>query len=53
MKYITALLATAAAVNINSNAWSFVKTQDDATFYAAGDQGMTPNGVEYIRTIPE
>ena len=53
MKYITALLATAAAVNINSNAWSFVKTQDDATFYAAGDQGMTPNGVEYIRTIPD
>ncbi len=22
-------------------------------FFAAGDQGMTPNGVEYIRNIPE
>ena len=22
-------------------------------FFAAGDQGMTPNGVEYIRTIPD
>ena len=21
-------------------------------YYAAGDQGMTPNGVEYIRTFP-
>ena len=23
------------------------------TFYAAGDQGMTPNGVEYVRVFPE
>ena len=22
-------------------------------FFDAGDQGMTPNGVEYVRTIPE
>ena len=22
-------------------------------YFAAGDQGMTPNGVEYVRTIPE
>ena len=53
MKYTFIILASASAVNINSNAWSFIKSGDDATFYAAGDQGMTPNGVEYIRTIPE
>ena len=52
MKY-TLLIASAAAVSINSNAWSLIKSGDDATFYAAGAQGMTPNGVEYIRTIPE
>ena len=23
------------------------------SFYAAGDQGMTPNGVEYVRVFPE
>ena len=22
-------------------------------FFAAGDQGMTPNGVEYLRTLPD
>ena len=50
MKYAL-LIASAAAVNIN--AWSYIKVADDEKFYAAGDQGMTPNGVEYIRTIPE
>ena len=35
-----------------------VQLGDDMTdhsdeFFAAGDQGMTPNGVEYIRTIPD
>ena len=25
----------------------------DKTYFAAGDQGMTPNGVEYVRTLPE
>merc|ERR1712086_210581 len=29
------------------------ETYGDKTYYAAGDQGMTPNGVEYVRTLPE
>ena len=29
------------------------QTIGDKTYYAAGDQGMTPNGVEYVRTLPE
>ena len=27
--------------------------ENGVEWYAAGDQGMTPNGVEYVRTIPE
>ena len=30
-----------------------VQLQDDNQFFAAGDQGMTPNGVEYVRTLPD
>ncbi len=29
------------------------ETYGDKTYFAAGDQGMTPNGVEYVRVIPE
>ena len=29
------------------------ETYGDKTYFAAGDQGMTPNGVEYVRTLPE
>merc|ERR1711865_611970 len=29
------------------------ETYGDKTYYAAGDQGMTLNGVEYVRTLPE
>ena len=53
MKTFALFLASASAVSINMNAWSLIKVQDDEKYYAAGDQGMTPNGVEYIRTIPE
>lgn len=28
-------------------------TDQSDQYFAAGDQGMTPNGVEYIRTVPE
>ena len=30
-----------------------VMLRDNELYYEAGDQGMTPNGVEYIRTIPD
>ena len=53
MKFITLLVASASAITTQSNAWSFIKQQDDNKYYAAGDQGMTPNGVEYIRTMPD
>ena len=49
MKYILAiflgLIATTEAINIHN--------RDNTKYYMAGDQGMTPNGVEYVRTLPE
>ena len=30
-----------------------IQLSDDSKYYAAGDQGMTPNGVEYIRQMPD
>ena len=50
MKYAL-LFASASAVQMD--AWSLIQVSDTPLFYAAGDQGMTPNGVEYVRTIPE
>ena len=49
MKYFTALfiglIANTQAIVINN--------RDNTKYYLAGDQGMTPNGVEYVRTLPE
>ena len=53
MKYTSLVFLLGATQAVSMNAWSLIKVQDDAQFYAAGDQGMTPNGVEYVRTIPE
>ena len=45
------LIASAEAINIHSNIHSH--TLDNPKYFLAQDAGMTPNGVEYTRVIPE
>ena len=65
MKFILAAfigLASVNAINKHNQQKLYenmnVQLSDDVThggneYYSAGDQGMTPNGVEYVRTMPE
>ena len=59
MKFVLAALlglVSVQAINKNQRAlYDHINLQlaDDEQYYAAGDQGMTPNGVEYVRTMPE
>ena len=53
-------LVSVQAINRNQkNLYDIMNVQlvdeenHDNEFFAAGDQGMTPNGVEYVRTMPE
>ena len=60
MKFVLAAfigLASVHAINRHNQQMLYdvmnVQLLDDQQFFAAGDQGMTPNGVEYVRTIPD
>ena len=55
MKSVTALmlvgLVSVQAVTFREH--TLLQLRDDNQYYQAGDQGMTPNGIEYVRQFPE